>query len=392
MNHPEWRAWIRRGLLAVSVLAAVLAGCGGGVGSGGTGSFASGPITGFGSVIVNDVRFEIVESQVRVEDADGTARTSDALRLGMTVEIDASAIASTATGLAANASRIHYESVLLGAVDAVDAGSGNFTLLGQRVAVDASTVFDERLVAGLDALRAQPAVEVYGVYDAAAQRYRATRIEPAAATGVPRLRGVVAAVDPTAGTLRIGATAYRYAGAAGVPAALAAGQFVRLSLGAAAPWTVLSFGAPLSPLPDGDDVKLKGLITTFASSASFSVDGRPVDAGSASFPDGRAGLAVGVRVAVEGAARAGILRASEVSIKSDEQERDHGYELHGAITSVNAAQQSFVLRGQTVSTVRPDLRYRGGNAADLQAGAAVEVQGLLSADGLRIEATVIQFD
>ena len=40
-------------LLAVA-LAAVLGSCGGGVGSGGTGSFASGPITGFG--IENSLR------------------------------------------------------------------------------------------------------------------------------------------------------------------------------------------------------------------------------------------------------------------------------------------------------------------------------------------------
>ena len=43
-------------------LALLLTGCGGGVESGGTGatpaSFASGPITGFGSVIVNGVRFD----------------------------------------------------------------------------------------------------------------------------------------------------------------------------------------------------------------------------------------------------------------------------------------------------------------------------------------------
>ena len=37
-----------RGLLLVLTAAASLSSCGGGVGSGGTGSFASGPITGFG--------------------------------------------------------------------------------------------------------------------------------------------------------------------------------------------------------------------------------------------------------------------------------------------------------------------------------------------------------
>jgi hypothetical protein len=73
----------REGLLALIGGVAALSGCGGGggdvgvgtgtgvasVGSGGTGSFSSGAITGFGSIIVNGVRFD--DSQARVTDDDG---------------------------------------------------------------------------------------------------------------------------------------------------------------------------------------------------------------------------------------------------------------------------------------------------------------------------------
>ena len=50
------------------------------------------------------------------------------------------------------------------------------------------------------------------------------------------------------------------------------------------------------------------------------------------------------------------------------------------------------LRGLTVSTARPDLRYENGTAANLVVGRRVEVKGVLAADRLRIEATNINFE
>jgi hypothetical protein len=389
MKHTSLRSLARLGLLACSLVVAAFGGCGG-VGSGGTGSFSSGPISGFGSVIVNDVRFD--DSLAAVEDADGTRRTRDDLRLGMTVEIDASLITTTASGAAATASRIRYESDLLGPVDTVDVAGGSFSVLGQRVAVDATTVFDDSLTTGLNGLVGRT-VAVYAVYDAAGARYRATRVEPAATAAEPRLRGVLAQVDAAAQTLVIGSTSYAYAGAAGVPAGLAAGQVVRLRLAAVAlpalHWVVQSFGNAPRPLPDGEGAKLKGLITAIASASSFSVDGRPVDASAAVLPGG---LAVGVRVEVEGTVRGGVLQATQVTIRSDQEEHDRGFELNGTIASANAAQQTFVLRGLTVSTARPGLVLQGGTAAELVAGRQVKVQGQLSADRTRIEATQIKFD
>ena len=149
--------------LALSAALSML-GCGGGVGTGGTGgevgAFAAGPITGFGSIIVGGVRFD--DSTAEVEDGDGGRRLRDELRLGMTVEVNSSAITVDSSGSRASASRIRFESELLGPVGLVDAAGGGFTLLGQRVAVDGSTVFDERLARGLAGLATGQAVEVYG--------------------------------------------------------------------------------------------------------------------------------------------------------------------------------------------------------------------------------------
>ena len=379
-------------LLAVA-LAAVLGSCGGGVGSGGTGSFASGPITGFGSVIVGGVRYD--DGTAAVEDADGGRRSRDELRLGMTVEIESSAVSIDATGSSASARSIRFESELAGLVGAVDVAGGSFTLLGQRVAVDASTVFDNRLEGGLALLRVGQALEVYAVYDTAGARYRATRVEPATlATGL-RLRGPLAQVDLGAQTLRIGSTVYSYAGASAVPGGLAAGQFVRLRLSLVvlptARWVVQSFATALQTPPDADGVKVEGLISAFTSERVFSVGGRPVDASVASFPSGTAGLAAGVRVVVEGTLRSGTLRASKVQIVSDQEVRDRGFELNGAISAVNSAQATIELRGVTVSTARSDLRFDNGTPANLVVGAVVEVRGGLAADRRTLEAVRIRF-
>ena len=391
-------AW-RSGLVAAGTAlgaafgaAVVLSACG--VGTGGTGgnatAYASGPITGFGSVIVGGVRFD--DSSATVEDGEGARRGRDDLRLGMTVEIDGNDLATD--GATAVASRIRVDSELLGAVERLDAQGGGFTLLGQAVAVDAGTVFDERL-AGVAGLRVGQALEVYAVFDAAARRYRATRIEPALAGTALHLRGPLTQIDAAAQTLRIGSQDYSYAGASNLPATLAAGQFVRLRLalqnGVPLRWRVLAFGTALQPLADADGMRAEGLISAFTSQAQFSVNGRAVDAGAAVFPSGSASLAVGVRVDVRGSLRAGVLRASEVRILNDSDLGNRGFEVSGALSAVNSASATITVRGVTFSTARSDLRLDNGTAADLVVGRSVEVRGVLSADRRVLEATRIRF-
>lgn len=385
--------WLRRtALTCVTVLLA--ASCGGGVGTGGTGSFASGAISGFGSVIVNDIVFD--DSSARVEDGDGGSHSRAELRLGMTVEIDSDAI----RGGAASATRVRYDSALVGPLDSVDAVAGTFTLLGQSVAVDSATVFDDSLSGRLAALRAGVTVEVYGLFDPVGQRYRATRVEARSSPSVWRLRGLVTQVDAAAQTLRIGGAVLAYAGAAGIPSNLAAGQFVRLTLRAQAlggnRWQVLAFSTGVREVADLDGVVVKGLVSAFTSASSFSVDGRTVDASAASFVGGAPAL--GQRVEVEGAVRSGVLRARTVTIKTDAAELEHGFRIRAAIDSVNIAQRTFVVRGVTFSTSRPDLRIDNGTLADLfgtdanAVGRPVDVTGLLSGNGTVIDATRIRFE
>jgi hypothetical protein len=380
------------------LVAAVLAGCGGGgeggVGTGGTGTYAAGTITGFGSVIVNGIRFD--DSSASVIDDDDAPRGRDALKLGMTVAIDSDAIRSDATGRSATARRIRLGSEILGPVSAVDIGAGTLALLGQTVHIGPSTVFDAGFGTGLGGVRVGQAIEVYGQFDAATGRYDASRIEAADTAAPSHLRGPVAAVDATQRQLRIGALTLGYAAASNPPATLAVGDIVRVRVrlvaGPFGGWVVDAFGTGVRTPDDRDEAELEGRVTSFASTAQFSINGVPVDASAARFPDGSAGVRAGALVEVSGSLRGGVLIASEVSLEDEDDDGDRGFELKGRIEAVDSAARTFSLRGNVVSWARSDLRLDGGTLADIAVGREVEVRALLASDRVSLEATRIEFD
>ncbi len=371
-----------------------LVACGGGVESGGTGgntsaSYVSGPITGFGSVIVGGVRFD--DTSAAVADAEGDTRSRDDLKLGMTITVRGTPIAGDGSSAATS---IVFGSAIVGPISAIDTGAATLTVLGQPVDVLTTTVFDESLGGALAALSVGDVVEVYALLDTATQRYRATRIERKAVALVYELRGVVANLNTGARSFTVGSQAISYAtlGGAEVPAGLANGSFVRVVLRVAAVAGVreaLRLRLAVTEPRDFDDVRIEGLISAFTSSAVFSVDGVPVNAAQASFPDGTAGLGVGVRVALQGTVANGVLSATRVQIKSASQVENE-FELRGLLTGLDTVALQFTLRGVTVDYSGP-VEYRDGTQADLRALASVEVRGRLSSDGTRLVATRITF-
>ena len=378
-----------------------LVACGGGVDSGGTGgnatSFVSGPITGFGSVIVNGVRFD--DSVASVSDAEGTGRSRDDLKLGMTVELRGSGITTDSSGASTGtAASIVYGSAILGPIVMIDLTGASLIVLGQTVNVLTTTVFDASLGGALSALANGDVVEVYALFDAATNRYNATRIERKASATSFQLRGVVAALDAVARSFTIGTERISYAtlAASEVPAGLANGSFVRVDVQTTLVGGVrsaLRFRNGASQPQDRDEVRIEGLISAFTSSANFSVDGRAIDASKAAFPDGTAGLAVGVRVALEGMVSSGSVSATQVEIRSQAEVENNGFELRGSITSIDRANRTFVLRGVTVDYSGPlgPVEYKDGNEATLNSAVNVRVRGRLSSDGTRLVATRIEF-
>jgi hypothetical protein len=205
----------------------------------------------------------------------------------------------------------------------------------------------------------------------------------------------VASLDSSARTLRIGGQVigglvFSFGNASNVPSGLANGQFVRLLIAPSVSGTsatVTAFRTAQPVVADATQVKLEGRITAFGSAASFSVNGQAVDAGSALV----SGLALGVRVEVEGPLRGGIVRATQVKIESEDEIKTNGVDLRGPIERIDRGLRRFVLRGSTVSYAVAGIRYDDGSEADLAVGRQVEVRGTLSADRTVVEASRIKF-
>jgi Domain of unknown function (DUF5666) len=395
------RSPARRLLVQLFCASALLAGCGGGGGdpsvatagtSAGPTSFAAGPITGFGSVIVNGVRFD--DSKAVITDDDGNSATKDMLRLGMGAEVHGGAITDDGTGPRAVADRIAFGSALVGPVSAIDATARSLTLLGQTVLVVDTTVLDDRLVGGFAAIAVGMVLEVHGTLDAATGAFTATRLEPKAANAEFKLRGIVANLDSTAKTFTIGGALVSYASVTTVPANLANGLLLTVRVQAAqvaGAWVATRLGMARQVDADADEAHLEGSITTFTSTASFSVNGIPVDASAAAFPAGTSGIVLGAQVEVEGTSRNGVVIATKVSIETHEAKHAEGFELHGAITAIDTTAKTFVLRGVTVSYAAAGIEYKHGSAAQLAVGVQLEVRGALSTDGTMLQATRISF-
>jgi hypothetical protein len=392
------------GFLKLLCVAAVLTGCGGG-GTNGTAptatasSYSAGTITGFGSIIVNGVRFD--DSSASVSDDDGNARRADELRLGMTAEIESAGVTSDADGAHGTARTIRVGSEIVGPVTSIASDATSLVVLGETVQVTATTIFDDRLFGGLAALSAgTDVVEVHGLLDAATGVYTATRIEPKPNAPYFKLRGVVSNIDKTARTFRIGsgtATVSYAAILATVPAALDNGLLVRVRLDktqVTGNWVAINITSGVRRLEDHDEAELDGAITasTFAVDKKFSVNGIAVDASAATFPQGTDGIVLGARVEVKGSAVNGVVVATRVSVETEHDREVLGFELHGAITAFDANAKTFLLRGVTVSFGAAGIEFRNGAVANLADGRKVEVKGVRAADGTTLVARRISFE
>ena len=385
----------RRELLLATL--AMLGGCGGvdsgGTGTGASSTYAVGPINGFGSIIVNGVRYD--DNSASIDDDDGRMRTKDELKLGMQTEVLASAITTSAGVSSATASSIRVRSEIVGALEAIDTVNARLSVLGQNVDVVATTVFDAALPGGLAALMPGDVLEVYATLDLAASRYVASRIERRSSASVYKLRGAVAMLALTARTITIGRAVIDWSGVppADPATALAPGRLVRATLAATAVagvWRATALSGAVPRPDDRDFAEVEGRVTSFTSASSFAVNGIAVDATTAIFPNGSAGLALGAGVEVVGSLRGGVLFASRVQVDGGAGSTEP-FELNGNIESVDAAAQRFVVRGVTVHWSASTVFDSSGPAV-IAVGRSVEVKGRLSADGLLIEATSVHVE
>lgn len=372
---------------------ALVAGCGGSVGVGGTGSYSSGPIDGFGSIFVGGIEFD--DSRAAVVDEDGAERTRAALRLGMSTEVDGEAIGGTDAAPTAVATRIRMIAELVGLARQIDTTNGTLVVFDQTVqVVDGATAFDPAFANGLASVADGTALAISASFDAAANRYVATLVAPY--DGVPafyQARGTVQDLDTTARTFRLGAALFAYEGSQPL---LEDGAYLRVRA-ATAPvggrWVVSSIAAGARELPDLDRVKLRGAITRFVSATDFSLNGQPVDARNAQRIGPPGDLALGEPVVVDGSVVDGVVVAKTVRLDRRGGTNDQGsVELKGQIESIDATARTFVVRGTTVFYGGNGVQFSGGTNGDLAVGRQVKVRGVVAGQSSRVTARRISFD
>ena len=398
------RRQVLAALLAGSSMAALLVACGGGGGDtpatgGGTAtaqSFATGPISGLGSVIVNGVRFD--DSAARVEDEDGAAHAARELKLGMMVEIQAGKIDDSTAKAAA--SLIRFGSEMVGPVASIDATAQTLRVLDQTIEVKPTTVFEDGL-AGFSAIARDQVLEIHAQFDAATGHYVATRIESEAGATVFRLRGIVSALVNTATvkTFKIGDAVINFAdiAPADLPAAFADGQRVRVRLKTAqvnGQWVALSVRTGVRKVEDHGDARLRGLVSVFTSPQSFEIQGIVVDASNAVFEPNAAAVKLGALVEVRGTASAGKIVATSVKVRNERDDDVQRVELHGSVSALDTTAKTFMLRDVKIDYSKV-MEWKDGAAADLAdpvKSLKVEVKGVWSADRKTLIAAVIEFE
>ncbi len=394
-RFQPWAAALATGVL--------LAACGGGgssstagVGTGGTGSsYADGRISGFGSIIVNGVRFD--DSRATVTDDDSVGFSSGDLKLGMVVGVQGgSLVDDSATGLSnGTATAIQFVSELKGTVGAKTAST--LTVMGQTVNIDNATVFDGYAV-GLTSVAVNDQVEVYALFDAATNTYLATRIEKKTGLTVFKISGLVSSLDTTNKTFVLGTQTVSYAGigAAQLPA-LSNGLRVRVKVDptqVSGAWVASQVRSGVPSLPNSAVAEVEGIVSDFVSLSNFKLNGVGVNAGgSVTYEDGSSANVVnGQRIEVKGTVQNGVLVASKIEIKNASGS-DVDVKLIGAITSANQGASTFVLKGVTVhyDPTGVNTEFKDGEVSALTAGRNVEAEGALISGTSDVQATKIKF-
>lgn len=411
------RAWWTpvASLLATGLVATLVA-CGGGggggsagVGTGGTGSFAVGSISGLGSIIVNGVRYD--DSSATVVDDDGTASSASSLSIGQVVEVHGSVNSDGASGTARS---VTFYSELRGPVTAVSVGAGTVTVFGQVVNVTATTVFEG--ANGLAGLAVGNVVEVYGLPDALGA-ITATRINREANTIAAynsdfRMRGVISGLTGTSPNQQfmIGTVTVQMDSSTTVNGTIANNAFAKVRLN-----KTVNFDGSYTAVRvqvktrtfDSDVTKaeLEGLVSGFTSAtAPFKVNGYPVQLGTGvTYVNGVAGdLANDVRIEAKGTVTSGVLTISKVAF---EDESDSGgsdgssapFEFHGtatcSVTPCASPAGSITVRGTTVQYDGSTKFGSGLNLTNLN-GAKVEVKAIAQSgsSGTTLLATRIELD
>jgi hypothetical protein len=394
---------MNRKQLVVALMAAWgaigLVGCGGGGGSTQTGQTTSGVVTGFGSVYINGVEYDVAGGV----SLDGVAGSEGSLQVGMVVTGNCTLNPGGTTG---TCSSLSYADVVEGYVlsENISNGTGTLNVMGMSINVDANTLFESNdpAVASIDAIPANAIVEVSGYSDGNGNVY-ATRIEikdPSASHDL-ELKGVVSSL--AAATFTIGSLVVDYSGASAVPTGLADGLYVEVKFASAPVCSagICTLAATSVEVEDdgdisidgseGDDLEQEGVVNAVAQDgSSITVNGQLMGiTANSQFHDNTslADYPVGTYVEVEAEFVNGAWVVKEIQVE-DSHSGTH-QEVTGLIeaavvgmdgTSVTSITVGSAVYGIDNNTVMHDsssshAHFGPSNAASrLTVGACVEVR------------------
>lgn len=343
--------------LSVFAVAAALSACGGGTTSATpsvTPASSAGPITGFGSVIVNGKEYNTNNAVFDVNNESNHSQND--LSVGQIVTVDG---AKDANGNF-TANRVHFQAEVEGLVTAIDTGAGTLTVLGQTVQTTASTVFIR--VTDLTGLKVNDPVEISGTRKGDGNIVAsAVKKEPVQKNN-SELHGEISALNASTKTFMIGKQVVDYSSATLTPTGASLANGVRLALkGNLDSSTNKVVASKIHVERDGDnrttgsETELEGAVQSVASDmSSFKVNGiNVIFTPDTTFQKGRtkADIVTGARVEVDGVSQSdGTVKAVRIDIDAANPKSQSG--LAGVVSQVDQIAMTFSVLGVKV-TVTP---------------------------------------
>lgn len=343
---------------------------------------AIGPVTGFGSVIVNGITYDTSTAEFTV---DGQLATQADLAVGDMVLVKGTIDDDNTNAVAES---VEFDDNVEGPVASVDTGTNVMVVLGQSVRFG-DAIFDDNCPAELNDLPTVAAVEVSGqvLGDGTID---ATRIECKNVLGEMEVTGIVSALGSDTfmiNDLLVNFTSFPAAidnfptpGVIGEgdPVEVKGNSFVAGTNDLIA--TRVEFKGNRFEDNEGDHAEIEGFVNGFVSITEFNVGVTPVTTipGTTTYEGGsEADVGDNLKVEVEGEFDdLGVLNATKVEIKQATTVR-----LTAQVDSTNGS--SFVMLGITVNTEQGRTRFEDKtgmvgdsfNVGDIATDNYVEVRG-----------------
>ncbi len=383
--------------LSPIVMALSLAACGGsgsdndiaGIDGSGAPAYSSGPITGFGSILLNGKRY-IIENETSIL-FDGVNVLQTELKVGQFVTIASSKLDDNGNRIA---DLVRSDTLIEGPITSIDISGNTISVLGQQIRINRDTIFDDDLAdRSINGLLVDDVIEVTGIQNKNGV-ILATRIELDDDNDNFKLVGPISDLNESLQEFTMNGLTVSYFGATleDLPGgSLSDGDIVKvegnLNSGVLEAEEVEGFDDVYEDFSNDDKLEIKGPVTRFVSSTDFDVNGILVRVtGETEYEGGSVGeLAADIVLEVEGYWDGSSLVAEEISF-----EREKNIELKGIISNIaatNATLNEGVLTILGISvTTNARTTFEDSSESDvfdfgfddLSLGNYVELEGYIS--------------